>query len=120
MVPIDQRTQTFGKGSGQVVDLKPGSRWASQACETEVVIVRSASQSVSLECGGHPMVPLPDDHSSEVDLDPSFAEGSPVGKRFANPDLGVELLVTKAGAGSLAIDGVAVPLKDAKPLPSSD
>jgi hypothetical protein len=102
------------------VDLKPGSRWGSQACETEVVVVRSANQTVSLECGGHPMVPVGDDRSTGVDLDPSFAEGSPVGKRFASPDLGVELLVTKAGDGTLAIDGVALPLKDAKPLPSSD
>jgi hypothetical protein len=102
------------------VDLKAGSRWASQACETEVVVVRGATQPVSLECGGHPMVPITDDHSAKVELDPSFSGGSPVGKRFANPEVGVELLVTKAGTGSLALDGVAVPLKDAKPLPASD
>lgn len=32
----------------------------------------------------------------------------------------IELLVTKGGQGSLALYGVAIPLKDAKPLPSSD
>ena len=66
------------------------------------------------------MVPVAEEHVTPFDLDPSFAGGSPVGKRFAEPDSGVELLVTKAGAGSLAVNGVAIPLKDAKPLPSSD
>jgi hypothetical protein len=102
------------------VDLKPGTRWASQACDTEVVVVRGAGQSVSLECGGHPMVPLGDDRPARLDLSPAFAGGSPVGKRYASPELGLELLVTKAGAGTLAVDGVALPLKDAKPLPASD
>jgi hypothetical protein len=102
------------------VDLKPGTRWASQVCDTEVVVVRAASRPVSLECGGHPMAPVGDDPGADLNLDPSFADGSLIGKRFADPDSGVELLVTKAGAGSLAVDGVAIPLKDAKPLPSSD
>ena len=53
-------------------------------------------------------------------LDPSFASGSLIGKRFADADSGLELLVTKAGAGTLTLDGVAIPLKEAKPLPSSD
>ena len=53
-------------------------------------------------------------------MDPAFAEGSLIGKRFADPDSGLELLVTKAGEGSLAVDGAAIPLKEAKPLPSSD
>jgi hypothetical protein len=43
-----------------------------------------------------------------------------IGKRFADPESGLELLVTKAGEGNLAVNGVAIPLKEAKPLPSSD
>ena len=102
------------------MDLKPGTRWASQVCDTEVVVVRGASQPVSLECGGHPMVPVGDDRGSGLELDPSFAGGSLIGKRFAHPDAGLEVLVTKAGACTLAVDGVAIPPKEAKPLPSSD
>jgi hypothetical protein len=102
------------------VDLKPGTRWASQVCDTEVVVVRAASRPVSLECGGHPMAPVGEDRAGGLTLDQAFADGTLIGKRFADPDSGVELLVTKAGAGSLAVDGVAIPLKDAKPLPSSD
>jgi hypothetical protein len=108
------------KEQGVYVELKPGTRWASQVCDTEVVVVRGAKEPVSLECGGHPMVPVGDAGAPGLELDPVFAGGSLIGKRFAQPDDGVELLVTKAGAGTLAIDGVALPLKSAKPLPSSD
>jgi hypothetical protein len=85
-----------------------------------VVVVRGANQPASLECGGHPMVPVGDDRAPDLELDPALAGGSLIGKRFADPEAGVEVLVTKAGAGTLAVDGVALPLKDAKPLPSSD
>jgi hypothetical protein len=102
------------------MDLKPGSRWASQVCATEVVVVRASTEPVSLECGGHPMTPVGDDGSAELVLDPAFAGGSLIGKRFADPESGLELLVTKAGEGSLAVDGISIPLKEAKPLPSSD
>jgi hypothetical protein len=102
------------------MDLKPGSRWASQVCDTEVVVVRTATHPVELECGGHPMTPVGTEGSSELTLDPAFGGGSPIGKRYADPDSGVELLVTKAGEGTLAVDGISIPLKEAKPLPSSD
>ena len=102
------------------MDLKPGSRWASQVCATEVVVVRSSTEPVSLECGGHPMTPVGEDRATDLALDPAFTGGSLIGKRFADPESGLELLVTKAGEGSLAVDGVTLPLKEAKPLPSSD
>jgi hypothetical protein len=102
------------------MDLKPGSRWASQVCNTEVVVVRTSTGPVSLECGGHPMSPVGSDRAADLTLDSAFASGSLIGKRFADPDSGLELLVTKAGEGSLAVDGISIPLKEAKPLPSSD
>jgi hypothetical protein len=89
-------------------------------CATEVVVVRASTEPVSLECGGHPMTPVGDDGSAELVLDPAFAGGSLIGKRFADTESGLELLVTKAGEGSLAVDGISIPLKEAKPLPSSD
>ena len=102
------------------MDLKPGTRWASQVCETEVIVVRPPQHAVNLQCGGHPMVPIGTDKAADLVLDPSLAGGSNIGKRFADPETGIELLVTKAGAGTLAIDGLAIPLKLSKPLPSSD
>jgi len=107
-------------GATEEMDLKPGTRWSSQVCDTEVIIVRAPAGPVSIECGGHPMVPIGADRAAGLTLDPSFAAGSPIGKRFADAGSGLELLVTKAGEGSLALDGITIPLKEAKPLPSSD
>jgi hypothetical protein len=61
-----------------------------------------------------------DDRSPDLTLDPAFSGGSLIGKRFADPESGLELLVTKEGEGALAVDGIAIPLKEAKPLPASD
>ena len=65
------------------------------------------------------MLPL-ETPSPHHDLDPSHAEGTQVGKRYADPDSGLEVLCTKAGDGSLALGGTRLALTDAKPLPSSD
>ena len=42
-----------------------------------------------------------------------------MGKRYV-AEGGVEVLVTKAGAGSLSLGRTALALKEAKPLPASD
>ena len=47
-------------------------------------------------------------------------EGTLVGKRYADEDSGLEVLCAKPGPGALAVDGREVPVKGAKPLPSSD
>jgi hypothetical protein len=47
-------------------------------------------------------------------------DGVQLGKRYADEDLGLELLCTKAGTGSLAVDGKPLALKGVKQLPSSD
>jgi hypothetical protein len=43
-----------------------------------------------------------------------------VGKRYVDPDESIEVLCTKAGAGSLSIGDAALAVKGAKPLPASD
>ena len=48
-----------------------------------------------------------------------FADGSIMGKRYVDEG-GAEVLVTKAGAGTLAVGDTALRLKEAKPLPASD
>ena len=102
------------------MELKAGSRWRSAVCDTEVVVVRAPSGSPALECGGQPMVPHDAEKPAGAALDPAHSDGTQMGKRFADPDSGIEVLATKGGAGSLSLDGTALPLKDAKPLPSSD
>ena len=101
-------------------EAKAGSRWRSAVCDTEVVVVRAPTGDVELGCGGQPLLPLDAERPAGGAPDPSLADGSPVGKRFADEASGVELLVTKAGTGTLTANGTPIPRKDAKPLPSSD
>ncbi|HEY3844368.1 MAG TPA: hypothetical protein VGL48_14045 [Acidimicrobiales bacterium] len=102
------------------MELKPGSRWASATCEVEVVVVRAPSDPVSLECGGLAMVPTGDATANGTPPHPEFAGGTQIGKRYADEASGIEILATKAGLGTLAVGGLALPQKEAKPLPSSD
>ena len=102
------------------MDLKPGSRWKSAVCDTEVVVVRSTKAPATLECGGHPMVAHATAKPEGLTLSPDYAAGAQAGKRFADEESGLEVLCTKGGAGSLSLDGKPVAAKEAKKLPASD
>jgi hypothetical protein len=103
------------------VQLKPGLRLRSQVCTTEVIVVRPATDDLDLTCGGKPMVELGAEVDDSATPVPGFDTGSQMGKRYTTEDeSGLELLVTKAGAGTLAAGDIPLVLKDAKPLPSSD
>ena len=49
-------------------------------------------------------------------------DGDPtlLGKRYADEELGLELLCTQGGDGALAVGDAPLLVKGAKPLPSSD
>jgi len=102
------------------MSLKPGSRWKSAVCDAEVVVVRASAQATALECGGHPMAAHGGEKPAGLILDPSRAEGIQVGKRYVDEDTGTEVLCSKAGAGSLSMEGRALQLRAAKQLPASD
>jgi hypothetical protein len=97
--------------------IKNGTRLTSQVCDTQVIVVRSADSLDDLRCGGVPMVPIGAERAGE--MDPSFADGTMMGKRYVD-EAGAEVLVTKPGAGSLSIGQTALHLKEVKPLPASD
>jgi hypothetical protein len=99
--------------------IKNGTRLQSQVCDTQVIVVRSADSLDDLRCGGAPMVPLGEAAATGATLDPAFADGSLMGKRYVD-DNGAEVLVTKAGAGTLSIGTTPLSRKEAKPLPASD
>jgi hypothetical protein len=99
--------------------IKNGTRLQSQVCDTQVIVVRSADSLDDLRAGGVPMVPLDAEQSGLATLDPGFSEGNVMGKRYVDEN-GAEVLVTKAGAGTLSIGTTALALKEAKPLPASD
>ncbi|MFT5481374.1 MAG: hypothetical protein ACI9GW_000015 [Halieaceae bacterium] len=96
--------------------MKPGTKLKSTVCDTEVMVIRSTDAVV--ECGGAPMAEDKPDNGG--DLDPEFANGSQMGKRYVDEQGTIELLCVKPGKGSLSIAGAALAVKDAKPLPSSD
>lgn len=99
-------------------DYKAGDRLTSAVCDTEIVIIAAPAQGAVISCGGVPMSAAGEQGSGE--LDSAFAEGSQLGKRYTTVAGDAELLCVKPGQGSLAIDGEALVLKGAKPLPSSD
>jgi hypothetical protein len=102
------------------MELKPGGRMRSAADSTEVVVVKAPGQDVDLRCGGHPMVDLEGDRGPDLPIEAGFDEGSQIGKRYADEEVGLELLCTKAGKGSLSLGSEVLSIKGAKPLPSSD
>ncbi len=97
--------------------MKAGSKLKSAVDDTEVLLVKAPAAGV-LACGGAPMVA--ERTGERGPIDPAFAETTKMGKRYTDAAGTVEVLVIKPGAGSLSLDGVALQLKDAKPLPSSD
>lgn len=100
------------------LELKPGARFQSAVCDTQVAVVKGAG-GADLRCGGEPMVPMGGDTAGGAPAD-GFAEGTQMGKRYVNEDESVEVLCTKPGDGSLSIGDTALTIKGAKPLPSSD
>jgi hypothetical protein len=96
--------------------MKAGTKLKSAVCDTEVMVIRGSG--VVVECGGAPMV---DERPAERGtINPAFAGGTLIGKRYVDAIGSLELLCVKPGKGSLSISGVALQLKDAKPLPASD
>lgn len=96
--------------------MKPGTRLKSAACDTEVMVIRCGAGTI--ECGGAPMEEAKPAEAAA--LSPDFSGGTLMGKRYVDPDGQFELLCVKPGKGSLAVDGLALSTKDAKPLPASD
>ncbi|WP_280242197.1 hypothetical protein [Nocardia abscessus] len=99
--------------------IKSGTRLESQVCETQVIVIKSTDAIDSLRCGGAPMVLLGEKKDSGAVIDPEFSGGTSVGKRYVH-DTGAEILVTRAGSGTLDVNAVPLNLKEAKQLPSSD
>jgi hypothetical protein len=106
--------------NGEAMQMKVGSRLRSVVCETEVIVVKAPGGELDVRCGGHPMVGKDEDVAAAGTPSEAFAGGALIGKRYADEGLGLELLVTKGGTGTLAVGETPLPVKEAKPLPSSD
>lgn len=100
--------------------LRAGLKLHSAVCDAQVVVVKAPADAVEVGCGGAPMLEDGQAGDAAASLDASLGDGPQLGKRYADDDLGLELLCTRAGAGALTVDGRPLLLKGAKPLPSSD
>jgi hypothetical protein len=105
----------------EVAILKPGARLRSQTCTTEIIVVRPGQGTVRLTCGGEPMIDIASPGAAAHPTAAGLDTGSLLGKRYtAVSDDTFEVLVTQAGAGTLADGMTPLIFKEAKPLPSSD
>jgi hypothetical protein len=82
--------------------------------------VRVDDPSAVLECGGAPMLTMGSERPSGGSLAPGRDTGSLMGKRYGAAGTPVEVLCVKPGAGTLAVGGVVLENRVAKPLPASD
>ena len=85
------------------VELKPGARFRSAVCETEVVVIKAPAGAVDLRCGGHPVVPIGEEPPVGLSAEAGFDDGSLIGKRYTDGTGELELLCSKGGASSLSV-----------------
>lgn len=100
-------------------ELRPGDRFRSAVCSTEVVVVKAPAGEVDLRCGGAPMLGAQDEGADGTALSAAHSSGTLIGKRYTDEGE-LELLCSKAGDGSLSVGDTELVVKGAKPLPSSD
>jgi hypothetical protein len=102
--------------------MKTGQQMRSVVCSGKVIVLRAPKdQAAVLSCGGLPMVDAASDAPQLVQpADPALLAGSVMGKRYTEPESGIQLLCVTAGEGTLAVNGHALEIEAAKQLPSSD
>jgi len=100
--------------------LRPGQKLHSAVCDAQLVVVRAPATEVEVGCGGSPLLDDGQPPAGDAALDASLGDGPLLGKRYADEELGLELLCTRPGQGALTVDGRLLLVKGAKPLPSSD
>jgi hypothetical protein len=99
--------------------VKSGERLRSQVSEVQVIVLKAPDHEIELTCGGQAMIDVNATPASPAATDVSGA--TVLGKRYRfDGDGAVEVLVTRAGAGTLAIDGVDLVVAETKALPASD
>ena len=100
--------------------LRPGQKLHSAVCDAQVVVVKAPADEVELACGGAPLLDDGEEAPAGATLDESLGDGPLIGKRYADEELGLELLCSRSGTGALTVNGQPLQLKGAKPLPASD
>ena len=101
------------------MELKAGARLRSATDACEVVVVKAPGEAIDLRCGGQPFVAMDAEVTTGAPA-AGFDGGTQLGKRYADEALGLEILCTKAGEGSISVGETVLDVKGATPLPASD
>ena len=101
-----------------MASLATGQRLKSSVCGTEIMVISAPESDLELTCGGAPMGDNAESNGGSVN--PDFASGTTIGKRYVTEDGELELLCVKPGEGSLAVDGTELKIKESKKLPKTD
>jgi hypothetical protein len=107
-------------------DLKPGSRWRSAVCDTEVVVVRAPAGPVAFRIGGTGACPAdagqdrPRPARGGAQPDAALAGGTLLGKRYIDETSGLQVLCVKPGDGTITVDGREAAVMTPRQLPASD
>jgi hypothetical protein len=102
--------------------MKNGQQFKSAVCSTRVIVVRKPTvDNAVLHCGGVAMVDA--SHGAPIEggsADPQLLGGTIMGKRYSEPESGIQVLCVAPGGGSLTINGAKLQVEAARQLPSSD
>jgi hypothetical protein len=105
------------------MSIKPriGQVLASTVDSTTVIVVRAPDGEIELTCAGVEMWDPRGGGARPVgEADPVQLAGAQIGKRYADERIGLELLCTKPGRGTIAVNGVPLAQCGPKLLPASD
>jgi len=101
------------------MELKVGQALISAVDETSVIVTKAPAGEAVLTCGGLEMYPK-GGQAHQGEADPAQLDGSLLGKRYVDEAGTTEVLCTKGGKGTLALNGSPLAIQAAKPLPASD
>jgi hypothetical protein len=120
MLILDAERVAKAKG-GRPMNPRPGQALVSPVDTTTVIVIRAPDHEINLTCAGVAMWdPMGGGDAPGVTTDPAQLTGSVMGKRYANEEFGIELLCTKPGHGTIAVNGMALTQRTPKRLPASD
>ncbi len=100
--------------------LTAGTKIKSAVCSLEAIVIRPPSEEADLSCGGVAMVAPGGEATGASQLADAEPGQALIGKRYVDVTSGLEVLCTKKGDGSLALDDRPLELQGAKALPPSD
>jgi len=101
-----------------MVQIKAGTKLFSAVCDTQIMVLRVPADDLDVTCGGLPM--QTEEAAEKSSMSGDAGEGSLVGKRYVNEAETMEFLCTRGGKGNISVNGIALEIKQAKRLPSSD